>query len=48
MWDFSVYGQLPDSTWVAIDRDAAGEVLRTLDAVDFWRPWSGAIEHRTF
>jgi hypothetical protein len=46
LWDFSVYEQLPDASWVAIDRDAADGLLLGLEHVDSWRPWQTTIERR--
>jgi hypothetical protein len=46
LWDFSVYEQLPDASWVAIDRDAADGLLLRLEDVDSWRPWQTTIERR--
>lgn len=46
LWDFTVYEQLPDPTWVAIDRDAADRILLSLEHVDNWRPWQTTLERR--
>ena len=46
LWDFTVYEQLPDPTWVAIDRETAGRLLLSLEDVDDWRPWRSTIERR--
>jgi hypothetical protein len=46
LWDFSVFVQLPDPTWVAIDRDAADRLLLSLEDVDDWRPWRSTLERR--
>lgn len=46
LWDFTVYEQLPDPTWVAIDRETADRLLLSLEDVDDWRPWRSTIERR--
>jgi hypothetical protein len=46
LWDFTVYEQLPDAGWVAIDRDAADRILLSLEEVDSWRPWRTTLERR--
>jgi hypothetical protein len=45
-WDYSVYEQVPDARWVAIDRDDLSKLLLALDGVDNWRPWQTPIEPR--
>jgi hypothetical protein len=46
LWDFSVYEQLPDASWLAIDREMADRLLLSLEDVDSWRPWRTTIERR--
>ncbi len=46
IWDFSVYEVVPDPGWVALDRDAAVELLRGLAEIDHWRPWTTVLERR--
>jgi hypothetical protein len=47
VWDFTVYGVHPDSSWVAVDRTDAAELLAALAGVDHWEPWTTRIEPRT-
>lgn len=46
IWDFSVYEQCPDPSWLAIDREAADRLLLVTERVDDWRPWQSTIERR--
>lgn len=46
IWDFSPYEITPDSSWVAIDREEASELLRTISHIDHWAPWETTIEPR--
>lgn len=46
IWDFTIYEQLPDPSWVAIDREAVDRMLLAASEVDDWRPWQSIIERR--
>lgn len=46
IWDYSLYEQLPDASWVAVDREAVDRLLLAAGAVDDWRPWRSPIEGR--
>lgn len=45
-WDYTLYDQLPDDRWVAIDRRDLWAVLQRLASVDRWAPWRGRLEAR--
>lgn len=46
-WDFTPYETCPDPGWVAVDRDTAVELLRSLAETDHWRPWQTTLERRS-
>jgi hypothetical protein len=46
VWDYSVYDDVPDERWLAIDRDHYDQIIQALAAVDSWRPWERPLERR--
>jgi hypothetical protein len=46
VWDYSVYDDVPDERWLAIDRDHYEQIIDALAAVDSWRPWERPFERR--
>ena len=44
--DFSIYGQMPDSRYLAIDRDDYERIMQHLSMLDLWRPWDSVIQRR--
>jgi hypothetical protein len=45
-WDFTPYEVVPDSTWVAVDREKATALLGALAHIDHGDPWGTTIEPR--
>jgi hypothetical protein len=46
VWDYSVYEEVPDDRWLAIDRDHYERMVDALASVDSWHPWSQPLERR--
>lgn len=46
VWDYTVYDDVPDERWLAIDRDHYEKVVDALAGVDSWEPWNRSLERR--
>lgn len=43
IWDHTVYKEVPDDQWLAIDRADCERLLRALAELDRWRPWKTVL-----
>lgn len=46
IWDYSVYEEIPDEKWVAIDRNDYDLILQYLHQLDQCKPWKSSMEKR--
>lgn len=45
-WDYSVYEEQPDDSWVAIDRKDYDRILQSIHFIDQVKPWKSSMEKR--
>ncbi|WP_394232043.1 hypothetical protein [Niallia oryzisoli] len=45
-WDYSVYEELPDDSWVAIDRKDYDRIMQCIHQIDQIKPWKSSMEKR--
>lgn len=46
VWEYSIYNEIPDDSWVALDRRDYMKILQALSELDELRPWKSTIEKR--
>ncbi|WP_240374122.1 hypothetical protein [Bacillus piscicola] len=45
-WDYSIYDEIPDDTWIALDKKDHEKIMKSLSELDEIRPWKSPIERR--
>ncbi|VEF46595.1 Uncharacterised protein [Bacillus freudenreichii] len=46
IWDYSIYDEVPDDTWVALDQTGYEKMKQALSELDELQPWKTSIEKR--
>ncbi|RST77195.1 hypothetical protein D4T97_001475 [Siminovitchia acidinfaciens] len=46
IWDYSIYDEVPDDTWVALDQTGYERMKQVLSELDELQPWKTSIEKR--
>lgn len=44
--DRRIYGDVPDSDWLSIDRDDYAQIMTILSKLDLWKPWNHTFQPR--
>lgn len=45
-WEFHIYDQIPDDTWIALDQEDYEEMMKVLSQLDEMQPWKKTLEKR--
>lgn len=46
IWEYSIYDEVPDDTWVALDQQDYEKMKQALAELDELHPWKTTIEKR--
>ena len=46
VWDYSVYEEIPNENWIAIDRKDYDLILQYVHQLDQCKPWKSSMEKR--
>jgi len=46
VWDYSVYEEIPDDNWLAIDRSAYEQIMQHIHGLVRIKPWKSSMEKR--
>ncbi|SDI25921.1 hypothetical protein SAMN05192534_1295 [Alteribacillus persepolensis] len=45
-WEYSIYDEIPDDTWIALDKRDYEKIMQALAELDEIRPWKMPLEKR--
>jgi len=46
VWEYGIYDEIPDDTWIALDHQDYMEIMKALSDVDKIQPWKSTLERR--
>ena len=46
VWEYAIYEEIPDDTWIAVDHKNYMEIMKALSDVDKLQPWKSTLERR--
>ncbi|KAA9026984.1 hypothetical protein [Niallia endozanthoxylica] len=46
VWDYSIYEEIPDDDWLAIDRQDFEQIMQHIHGLVRMKPWKSSMEKR--
>lgn len=46
VWEYAIYDEIPDDTWIALDHENYIDIMKALADVDKLQPWKSTLERR--